>query len=67
MMNEVQHCNIVLHSGYIAVKHSKSAPPSNETPPTKQLKIQTRTCSVLPKDEELKEKCFFCGNNRKKN
>ncbi|KAK3889390.1 hypothetical protein Pcinc_006603 [Petrolisthes cinctipes] len=62
------HYHPLCYKKYTVVKRSKSASASNDidTPPTKQPKIQTRNSSVLPKDDEIKGECFFCGINRKK-
>ena len=65
------HYHPSCHKKYTAVKRSKSASTANDndvidTPPAKQLKIQTRNSSVLPKDDEIKGACFFCGMSRKK-
>ena len=54
------------HKNYTAVKRPRNAQTSDDAPPAKKPKIQTRTCSVLPKDDDLKEKCLFCGMGQKK-
>lgn len=64
-MNQLIIITLHVIKKYTAVKRSPSEPTPCDIPPAKQPKIQTRTCSSLPKNDEIKGKCLFCGMNRK--
>ena len=64
----VRYYHPFCHKNYTAVKRPKEGTSTSdiEASSAKTPRVETRTCSVLPKAKEMKATCMFCGRARKK-